>query len=89
MKYNYNARIFQDIQSSFPCLSGTVDMNLHEMPRPSASASACALELLPEFSPEVETVNLFEQKTIKGFWPVWSNRKEGKELTVSSIKSLP
>ena len=68
--------------------SGTIDMNLHEMPRPSVSAAACTLELLPEFNPQAEIINLFEQITIKGFWPVWSNRKEGKELTVSGGREL-
>ncbi|KAL5475170.1 hypothetical protein EMCRGX_G027237 [Ephydatia muelleri] len=60
---------------------GTIDMDLHEMPRPSAAGSSCTLELLCEFNAKAETVNLFEQKTIKGFWPVYSNRKEGRELT--------
>eukprot|EP00731_Ephydatia_muelleri_P021722 Em0014g313a len=60
---------------------GTIDMDLHEMPRPSAAGSSCTLELLREFNAKAETVNLFEQKTIKGFWPVYSNRKEGRELT--------
>lgn len=68
-----------------PLLSGTIDMDLHEMPRPSAAGSSCTLELLREFNAKAETVNLFEQKTIKGFWPVYSNRKEGRELTVSDV----
>ena len=71
---------------SNPLLSGTIDMNLHEMPRPSASSSSCTLDLLRVSNPTAETVNLFEQKTIKGFWPVFSNRKEGRELTVSDVQ---
>ena len=66
---------------------GTLDFNLNGMPKPAHSASSCSLEQLPDmdFSGKSETINLFEKKRTKGFWPVYSRRADGPELTVRSI----
>ena len=63
---------------------GTLDFNLNGMPKPSHSSSSCSLEQLPDMasSANSETINLFEKKRTRGFWPVYSRRADGPELTV-------
>ena len=62
---------------------GTVDFNLNKMPKPATSSASCSLEQLPDMAStgDVKTMNLFEKKRARGFWPVYSRRADGPELT--------
>ncbi|MEE6462878.1 hypothetical protein FKM82_001755 [Ascaphus truei] len=44
-------------------------MDLNRMPRPAKSSEKCRLELLDESLDADSCVSLFEQKTVKGWWP--------------------
>jgi len=56
------------------------------MPEPARSASACSLDQLPEEAGEgekareVKLVDLFKKKTMKGWWPVYSQEEGVREL---------
>ncbi|KAL5474945.1 hypothetical protein EMCRGX_G026978 [Ephydatia muelleri] len=62
---------------------GTVDFNLNNMPKPATSSTSCSLKQLPDMasSEDNKMMNLFEKKRAKGFWPVYSRRADGPELT--------
>ena len=66
------------------CVQGTLDLNLLAMAEPARDASVCSVDQLPELGkPDVKLVNLFEQKRLKGWWPVFTEEEGVRELTVS------
>eukprot|EP00731_Ephydatia_muelleri_P036905 Em0351g5a len=61
---------------------GTLDLNLLAMAEPARDASVCSVDQLPELGkPDVKLVNLFEQKRLKGWWPVFTEEEGVRELT--------
>ena len=71
--------------------SGTLELNLSHLPRPSKKASTCRLSQLPAAGAaggaggEVKVISLFEQKRIRGFWPCYSDVSGQRQLTVSLV----
>lgn len=65
------------------CLSGCLEMDLNHMMKPAKSPEKCGLELLSQ--PQDKLVSLFEQKTVKGWWPCVCDRQGEKILAVSGI----
>ena len=68
------------------CATGTIELNLSCMPKPTKSARKCGLNQLPAIeegkaSSSVETVSLFDQKRVYGWWPVIT--EEGDERMIS------
>lgn len=61
-------------------LSGCLEMDLNHMLRPAKSPEKCGLELLSQ--PQDKLVSLFEQKTVKGWWPCVCDRQGEKILAV-------
>jgi hypothetical protein len=58
------------------------------MPMPSKRAGSCDLKQLPDITmgnTNVKTVSLFEQKRLRGFWPVYDEKNGHRELTVSKL----
>ncbi|XP_071169318.1 myoferlin-like isoform X13 [Mytilus edulis] len=53
---------------------GTLSLNLNAMPKPAKSSSKCQLDRLPDFNQQVELVSLFDQKRLKGYWPVYGEQ---------------
>ena len=72
------------------CLhAGTLDLNLLAMAEPARDASVCSVDQLPEMGkPDVKLVNLFEQKRLKGWWPVFTEEEGVRELTVSQPRPV-
>lgn len=62
-------------------LSGCLEMDLNHMLKPAKSPEKCGLELLSQ--PQDKLVSLFEQKTVKGWWPCVCDRQGEKILAVS------
>ncbi|XP_048091688.1 dysferlin [Alosa alosa] len=60
-------QIWDNDKFSFDDYLGCLDMDLNHMLRPAKSAEKCTLDLLHQV-PE-KLVSLFEQKTVKGWWP--------------------
>lgn len=57
------------------------------MPKPAKTAEKCSLDQLDDiFHPEW-FVSLFEQKTVKGWWPCVTEEGEKKMLAVSLLSS--
>lgn len=61
-------------------------MNLESMPQPVRMSEKCSLDQLPNIQlsggSDVKLVSLFEQKRLKGFWPVYSDAGGVRQLTV-------
>lgn len=62
------------------------------MPMPAKKASSCKVSMLPDITTgsEVKLVSLFEQKRLRGFWPVYNDDTGTRTLTVYcyTLKSL-
>ncbi|XP_041370601.1 myoferlin-like isoform X3 [Gigantopelta aegis] len=62
---------------------GTCELNLNCVPRPAKKASSCSLKLVPDMdaAKPVKTVNLFECRRLRGFWPAFSDEEGDRRLT--------
>uniref|UniRef100_A0A4W4HDD8 C2 domain-containing protein n=1 Tax=Electrophorus electricus TaxID=8005 RepID=A0A4W4HDD8_ELEEL len=60
-------QVWDNDKFSFDDYLGCLEMDLNHMQRPAKSAEKCSLELLSQ--PSDKLVSLFEQKTVKGWWP--------------------
>ncbi|XP_012860210.1 dysferlin [Echinops telfairi] len=62
-------QIWDNDKFSFDDFLGSLQLDLNRMPKPAKSAEKCSLDQLDDtFHPEW-FVSLFEQKTVKGWWP--------------------
>ncbi|XP_031751125.1 dysferlin isoform X4 [Xenopus tropicalis] len=76
---NLIIQIWDNDKFSFDDYLGSVQLDLNRMPRPAKTAEKCRLDLLDE----VESANhcsLFEQKTVKGWWPCVGQEGDEKIL---------
>ncbi|XP_075044491.1 dysferlin isoform X3 [Mixophyes fleayi] len=62
-------QIWDNDKFSFDDYLGSVQLDLNQMPRPAKTPEKCSLELLDESDLAERSVSLFEQKTVKGWWP--------------------
>uniref|UniRef100_A0A8B9ZGF3 Dysferlin n=1 Tax=Anas platyrhynchos TaxID=8839 RepID=A0A8B9ZGF3_ANAPL len=56
------------------------EMDLNRMPKPAKTAEKCSLELVDESLSSGRFVSLFEQKTVKGWWPCIAEQDQKKIL---------
>uniref|UniRef100_A0A8D0G231 Dysferlin n=1 Tax=Strix occidentalis caurina TaxID=311401 RepID=A0A8D0G231_STROC len=56
------------------------EMDLNRMPKPAKTAEKCSLELVAETLSSGRFVSLFEQKTVKGWWPCVAEQDQKKIL---------
>ncbi|KAM4710242.1 dysferlin [Discoglossus pictus] len=66
---NLIIQVWDNDKFSFDDYLGSVQLDLNRMPRPAKTAEKCSLELLDESVFADSAVSLFEQKTVKGWWP--------------------
>ncbi|XP_063313638.1 dysferlin isoform X3 [Pelobates fuscus] len=62
-------QIWDNDKFSFDDYLGSIQLDLNQMPRPAKTAEKCQLDLLDEAMSADKLVSLFEQKTVKGWWP--------------------
>ncbi|KAK2494540.1 hypothetical protein MC885_004403 [Smutsia gigantea] len=73
-------QIWDNDRFSFDDFLGSLQLDLNHMPKPAKTAEKCSLEQLDDtFHPE-RFVSLFEQKTVKGWWPCVAEEAERKTL---------
>uniref|UniRef100_A0A3B3QN20 Dysferlin, limb girdle muscular dystrophy 2B (autosomal recessive) n=1 Tax=Paramormyrops kingsleyae TaxID=1676925 RepID=A0A3B3QN20_9TELE len=60
-------QIWDNDKFSFDDYLGCLELDLNHMLRPAKTAEKCVLDLLSQ--PPEKLVSLFEQKTVKGWWP--------------------
>ncbi|XP_037592064.1 dysferlin isoform X26 [Cebus imitator] len=73
-------QIWDNDKFSFDDFLGSLQLDLNRMPKPAKTAEKCTLDQLDDtFHPEW-FVSLFEQKTVKGWWPCVAEEGEKKIL---------
>ncbi|KAG8453260.1 hypothetical protein GDO86_000043 [Hymenochirus boettgeri] len=76
---NLVLQIWDNDKFSFDDYLGSVQLDLNRMPRPAKTAEKCRLELLDDVE-SGDLCSLFEQKTVKGWWPCVGQEGEKKIL---------
>ncbi|ELW64043.1 Dysferlin [Tupaia chinensis] len=75
-------QIWDNDKFSFDDFLGSLQLDLNRMPKPAKTAEKCSLDQLDDtFHPEW-FVSLFEQKTVKGWWPCVAEENEKKILAL-------
>uniref|UniRef100_A0A3Q1LK13 Dysferlin n=1 Tax=Bos taurus TaxID=9913 RepID=A0A3Q1LK13_BOVIN len=73
-------QIWDNDKFSFDDFLGSLQLDLNHMPKPAKTAEKCSADQLEDtFHPE-RFVSLFEQKTVKGWWPCVAEEGEKKIL---------
>uniref|UniRef100_G3TG62 Dysferlin n=2 Tax=Elephantidae TaxID=9780 RepID=G3TG62_LOXAF len=73
-------QIWDNDKFSFDDFLGSLQLDLNHMPKPAKTAQKCSLDQLDDtFHPEW-FVSLFEQKTVKGWWPCVAEAGEKQML---------
>ncbi|KFP17882.1 Dysferlin, partial [Egretta garzetta] len=73
-------QIWDNDKFSFDDYLGSIQMDLNRMPKPAKTAEKCSLELVDETLSSGRFVSLFEQKTVKGWWPCVAEHDQKKVL---------
>ncbi|XP_048797655.1 dysferlin isoform X3 [Lagopus muta] len=73
-------QIWDNDKFSFDDYLGSIQMDLNRMPKPAKTAEKCSLELIDGSLSASRFVSLFEQKTVKGWWPCIAEQNEKKIL---------
>uniref|UniRef100_A0A8B9EGE8 Dysferlin n=1 Tax=Anser cygnoides TaxID=8845 RepID=A0A8B9EGE8_ANSCY len=73
-------QIWDNDKFSFDDYLGSIQMDLNKMPKPAKTAEKCSLELVDESLSSGRFVSLFEQKTVKGWWPCVAEQDQKKIL---------
>ncbi|XP_064420959.1 dysferlin [Latimeria chalumnae] len=85
MSPNLIIQIWDNDKFSFDDYLGSIQMDLNRMPKPAKSAEKCSLDLLDESLPRFAPVSLFEQKTVKGWWPCFAEQ-DGKKILAGKVE---
>ncbi|NXJ14520.1 DYSF protein, partial [Odontophorus gujanensis] len=64
---------------------GSIQMDLNRMPKPAKTAEKCSLELMDDGLSASRFVSLFEQKTVKGWWPCVAEQ-DGKKILAGKLE---
>uniref|UniRef100_A0A672V9D7 Dysferlin n=1 Tax=Strigops habroptila TaxID=2489341 RepID=A0A672V9D7_STRHB len=73
-------QIWDNDKFSFDDYLGSIQMDLNRMPKPAKTAEKCSLELVDDTWSSSHFVSLFEQKTVKGWWPCVAEQDQKKIL---------
>ncbi|XP_061186440.1 myoferlin-like isoform X8 [Saccostrea echinata] len=80
---NVMIQVWDNDKFSMDDFLGTLCLNLNAMPMPAKKAGSCKLTMLPDLTTgsEIKLVSLFEQKRLRGFWPVYNDDTGQRVLT--------
>uniref|UniRef100_A0A8C5JN93 Dysferlin n=1 Tax=Junco hyemalis TaxID=40217 RepID=A0A8C5JN93_JUNHY len=73
-------QIWDNDKFSFDDYLGSIQMDLNRMPKPAKTAEKCSLDLVDDSLSSGRSVSLFEQKTVKGWWPCLAEQNQQKIL---------
>uniref|UniRef100_A0A7N9ARY9 Dysferlin, limb girdle muscular dystrophy 2B (autosomal recessive) n=1 Tax=Mastacembelus armatus TaxID=205130 RepID=A0A7N9ARY9_9TELE len=76
-------QIWDNDKFSFDDYLGQLVMDLNHMLRPAKSPDKCSLQLLDQ--PKDKLVSLFEQKTVKGWWPC-TCEQNGEKIIAGKVE---
>uniref|UniRef100_A0A8C2TLC7 Dysferlin n=1 Tax=Coturnix japonica TaxID=93934 RepID=A0A8C2TLC7_COTJA len=78
-------QIWDNDKFSFDDYLGSIQMDLNKMPKPAKTAEKCSLELIDDSLSASCFVSLFEQKTVKGWWPCTAEQ-DGKKILAGKLE---
>ncbi|XP_032915721.1 dysferlin isoform X6 [Catharus ustulatus] len=73
-------QIWDNDKFSFDDYLGSIQMDLNRMPKPAKTAEKCSLDLVDDSLSSARSVSLFEQKTVKGWWPCVAQQDQQRIL---------
>ncbi|KAB0380062.1 hypothetical protein FD755_007846, partial [Muntiacus reevesi] len=73
-------QIWDNDKFSFDDFLGSLQLDLNHMPKPAKTAEKCSVDQLEDTLHPERFVSLFEQKTVKGWWPCVADEGEKKIL---------
>ncbi|KAF4804147.1 dysferlin [Turdus rufiventris] len=73
-------QIWDNDKFSFDDYLGSIQMDLNRMPKPAKTAEKCSLDLVDDSLSSGRSVSLFEQKTVKGWWPCVAQQDQQRIL---------
>ncbi|KAB0358615.1 hypothetical protein FD754_002771, partial [Muntiacus muntjak] len=73
-------QIWDNDKFSFDDFLGSLQLDLNRMPKPAKTAEKCSVDQLEDTLHPERFVSLFEQKTVKGWWPCVADEGEKKIL---------
>ncbi|XP_051577983.1 dysferlin-like isoform X1 [Myxocyprinus asiaticus] len=76
-------QIWDNDKFSFDDFLGCLEMDLNHMMSPAKSQGKCGLEMLSQTQDKL--VSLFEQKTVKGWWPCACDR-QGEKILAGKVE---
>ncbi|XP_077334191.1 dysferlin isoform X5 [Lithobates pipiens] len=82
---NLMIQIWDNDKFSFDDYLGSLQLDLNRMPRPAKTSEKCSLNLLDESNAADRWVSLFEQKTVKGWWPC-VGQENGTKILAGKIE---
>ena len=72
--------------------TGTLEVDLHAVPKPAKSSNGCSLKQLADYDVGAatgrNTVSIFKQKWVKGWWPVFTIAEGEKEMMVRFTRTV-
>lgn len=72
----------------FPPL-GFLELDLHRTIIPAKSSEKCHLDMIPDLNAmdplKVKTASLFEQKSMRGWWPCYRDQEGSRVLAVGAF----
>lgn len=75
----------------FTCVTGAIELDLHRLINPSKSPEKCDLGMVPDGTtlPKSDQFkSLFDQKSVRGWWPCYMDKDGKRELGVSTANAL-
>ncbi|XP_062991896.1 dysferlin isoform X2 [Elgaria multicarinata webbii] len=76
-------QIWDNDKFSFDDYLGSIQLDLNCMPKPAKTAEKCTLDLL---NGAERMGSLFEQKTVKGWWPCVADKDEGTRILAGKLE---
>ena len=65
---------------------GFLELDLHRTIIPAKSAEKCSLDMIPDLKAmdplKAKTASLFEQKSMKGWWPCYMDKDGARVMAV-------
>lgn len=72
----------------FPWL-GFLELDLHRAIIPAKSPEKCSLDMIPDLKAmdplKVKTASLFEQKSMRGWWPCYADKDGSRVIAVRAF----
>lgn len=73
------------------CVTGAIELDLHHLINPSKTPEKCDLSMVPDGTTHPKSdqfKSLFDQKSVRGWWPCYMDKDGKRELGVSTANAM-